>query len=352
MPKYGSDSGRQFIQKIAKHVIGDIRMESYKNKTVLITGATGLIGNNLVDEFMKMGNVRVIALSRTIKKLMAEFGGYRDSKNFRMIAQDISSPLVIDEPVDFIFHAAGSMEGKIIRDYPVDVIKPNIIGVMNCLEFLKDQKERSGRSGRLILFSSVTVYGNNTDEDIAVNETDTKVTEALDAGGAPYSQSKRMIEVITTAYARQYGVDDVIARFATVYGPTRIAPETAFFEFIRKGIAGEDIILNTPGLPRRDNIYIDDAILGVLAIGSIGKVGQAYNVSSNGELGNYASVDEIAETVAKVSSHDVKVLFKNESDEKRKPGLKLDNTRLKDLGWSVTTSLEEGIKKTIKVMSK
>lgn len=325
-------------------------MNAYSRKTVLITGASGLIGNNIVDAFMSMGDVRVIALSRNLKKMEAEFAEYKDSPNFSILAQDISFPLKVKEPIDYIFHAAGSMESAVIRSAPVDVIKPNIIGAMNCLEFLRSQREETGKSGRLILFSSVTVYGNNTDEELTVTEEDTKYTEALDSVGAPYSQSKRMIEVITTAYARQYDVDAVIGRFATVYGPTRMAPDTAFFEFIKKGIAGEDITMNTSGLPRRDNIYMDDAIRAIMLVGACGRTGEAYNISSNGDLGNYAAVDEIAQLVAKVSGKGIAVRFKEEAATKRKPGLKLDNGKLKQLGWSATVDLESGIRRTIQIM--
>lgn len=327
-------------------------MNTYSNKTVLITGATGFIGNNLVDTFMKMGDVRVIALSRTMQKLKAEFAEYENSHNFKMIEQDISSPLIIEEPVDFIFHAAGSMEGKVIKNYPVDVIKSNILGTMNCLSFLQKQKELTGKSGRMILFSSITVYANNTDEELVVNETNTGITDTLESARAPYSQSKRMIEVIATAYAKQYGVDSVICRFSTVYGPTRIPPDTAFFEFIRKGISGENIILNSANLPKRDNIYIDDAINGAIIVGAKGATGEAYNVSSNGDMGNYASVEEIAQAVAGNSDKGIKVYCKNEVAGNCKPGIRLSNEKIRKLGWRVTVSLENGIKQTLSIMKK
>ncbi len=325
-------------------------MNSYSEKTVLITGATGLIGNNLVDAFMKMGDVHVIALSRNMEKLEKEFFNYKNDQNFKMIAQDISNPLLINELVDYIFHAAGSMEGKIIKNCPVDVIKPNIIGTMNCLEFLRNQEENEGKKGRMVLFSSVTVYGNDSNKELTVKECDTNVTETLESMGAPYSQSKRMIEVITSSYVRQYGLDAVIGRFSTVYGPTRIAPDTAFFEFVRKGISGEDIYMNSSGLPQRDNIYIDDAIKGVLTIGAKGLTGEAYNISSNGDMDNYASVDEIAQVIAEISDKDISVKFKDETKLARKPGIKLDNQKLKDLGWDITVCLKEGIKKTLNAM--
>lgn len=333
---------------------GLVEMDEFKNKTVLITGATGLIASHIVDRLMKQGNVRIIALSRSEKKLSNGFNEYLSDLNFSYIAQDVTEPISIDEHVDYILHAAGPMEGKIIRERPMDVINPNINGLINCLEILRKQKEESGTSGRMVLFSSVTVYGNITDEDITVSEEFTRVTENLDSISAPYSQSKRMIEVIALAYARQYGIDVVIPRFATVYGPTRFIPDTAFFEFIRKGISGEDITLNSANLPRRDNIYIDDAVEAVLIVAGKGRNMEAYNISSNGNLGNYASVDEIAEIVARISNkklgRSIKVNYKIEAVGERMPGFKMNNEKLKSLGWNIWNSIEEGIIKTIEAL--
>ena len=229
----------------------------FEGKTVLVTGATGLVGSHIVNEFMQMDNVHVIALSRSEEKLKKVFGKYLEDARFRIIAQNVSEKINSDiGPVDYLFHAASPMEGKIIANYPVDVVSPNLVGTINCLEYLREQKEVKGKSGRLILFSSVTVYGNNTNNDICVKESDTKVADFLDAVNAPYSQSKRMSEVIARAYGKQYGIDIVIARLSTVYGDTCIVPDTAFYEFINKALKRESIIVNSSSAPRRDNIYI------------------------------------------------------------------------------------------------
>lgn len=331
-------------------------MDCYSGKTILITGATGLIGSHVVDALMRVDNVKVIAQSRNEQKLQKCFEVYRNCKNFRYVAMDISKGLPdIDEQIDFIFHAASPMERDIIANSPVDVILPNLVGTVNCLEYLVKQEKKSGFKGRVVLFSSVTVYGNNTLKDRIITEKDTNVTEYLEAIGAPYSQSKRMCEVIAQAYKRQYDVDFVIARLSTVYGNTTIKPKTAFFEFLKKAIDREDIELNTIGLARRDNIYIDDAVRGLLAICAKGISGESYNVSSGGKLGNFAAVDEIAEVITEQANNiycdcnKIKVIFAGPSTNNvsRRPGLILDNTKLEDLGWELQTSLANGIKKTI-----
>lgn len=325
-------------------------MDSFKDKSVLITGATGLIGSNLVDRLMQSDIAKLIATGRSKKKLESTFPEYAGNERFVIVEHDASTPYPDGiKDIDFIFHAAGPMERNIVMNYPVSVILPNVLGTINVLEFLKKQKVETGRMGRAIIFSSVTVYNNPSKDDYVAIENDTSFAQSLDAPTACYSESKRMSEVIAKSYVKQYGIDVVIARFSTVYGPTKNIPETAFYEFIRKSIAGEDITVNSNAAPRRDNIYVDDAINGLLTLTRYGEKGQSYNISSNGELGNYAAVDEIAQAAIKQSGNVCNVNYKS-IDQSNKAGLKLDNAKLKSLGWNVCYSLNEGILNTIKSM--
>lgn len=331
-------------------------MNFFSGKTVLVTGATGLIGSNLIDALMKIEGVNVIALSLTESKLKKCFKEYIGRENFKYIARDISLGFDdIEETIDICFHGAGSIERSVIFNMPVNIIMPNLIGIKNCCDFMISQYKNKKIKGRLVIFSSVTVYGNNTNEDLVVKEEDTKYTEALDSISACYSQSKRMIEVIAQSYKKQFDIDFVAARLSTVYGSTRLIPNTAFFEFIRKGIKGENILINSSGSPKRDNIYIDDVIRALFIICEKGISGEAYNISSNQEKGNYLAVDEIASVIAEVSnkyynrtldSEKISVILKD-NDSKRSPGLILNNKKLKSLGWNLEVSFREGIKKTI-----
>lgn len=325
-------------------------MSGFENKTVLITGASGLIGSNLVDRLMQSSVAKLIVSGRSKSKLEKTFSEYNGNKVFQVIEHDASMPYPKEiRDVDYIFHAAGPMERNIVMNYPVNVILPNVLGTINTLEFLRKQEAETGRKGRAIVFSSVTVYNNPTKEDYVAVEDETSYAQSLEASTACYSESKRMSEVIAKSYVKQYGVDAVIARFSTVYGPTRNVPDTAFYEFIKKSIAGEVITVNSNAAPRRDNIYVDDAIEGLIVLTLKGKSGESYNISSNGELGNYAAVDEIAEVAASHSCKECNVNIKNKI-QSPKAGLTLDNTKLKQLGWCVCCSLDEGVVNTIKNM--
>lgn len=322
-----------------------------KNKRILITGGTGLIGSNLAERLLAEG-CTLFVTGRNRQKLEVTFQKYLKSDKIYLVEHDASDPIPNNiNDVDFIFHAAGPMERDVVMNKPVSVIMPNIVGTLNCLEFLRKQELELGKKGRLIVFSSVTVYANPTDDDYTAVETDTTHAISLDQPYACYAESKRMSEVIAQSYGRQFGVDIIIARFSTVYGFCKNIPNTAFFEFINKALAGENITLYGVGMPRRDNIYVDDAINGLITIAENGKAGEAYNISSDGDLGNFAAIDEIAEQIAEAtaelqSTNPVAVLKPNDNCA-RKPGLKLSNNKLKELGWHVEVSHNEGLSMTI-----
>lgn len=324
------------------------------NKRILVTGATGLIGSNLVDRLMSSDNT-ILVTGRNRSKLEATFSEYLSTGRLHILEHDAAEPLPTEVfDIDYVFHAAGPMERDVVMNKPVSVVLPNVVGTINCLDFLRKQEIETGKKGRMIVFSSVTVYANPANEDYTAVESDTTHAIALDQPYACYAESKRMAEVIAQSYKRQYGVDIVIARFSTVYGYCKNIPNTAFFEFINKAIAGEDIILSGTGIPRRDNIYVYDAVEGLITVASKGEIGEAYNISSNGDCNNFLAVDEIAEQIAKnvgeiASTAPVNVLAPQKTKE-RKGGLILSNNKLKSLGWVIKYSQTKGLLSTIRKM--
>lgn len=320
-----------------------MNLDCFNNKTVLVTGATGLIGFHIIEKLLCVDGIKIKALGRSRKKLISTFG---INGKLECVEHDISIPLPNVGKVDFIFHAASPISGEIIRTHPIDVINSNLSGVINCLEYLRAQEY-----GKIIIFSSATVYSNNSFNHI-VREDMTNGADYIESFNSPYSESKRMVEVIANAYHRQYNVDILIARFSYVYGYSKNKPKTAFYEFINKAINGEAITLNKSNLPRRDNIYVNDAVDGLLHLCELGINGDVFNISSNGDKGNYMAIDEIAKLIAEVinkkrNNSSVEIRYSTISDEPRSEGLKLSNEKIKSTGWSISTSIEDGISETI-----
>lgn len=329
-----------------------VESNRFSGKTVLVTGATGLIGEYLCKKIFDEGG-RVIALSRNEDKLYKCFGKIIDSAEFKYIVQDVSVYSDIKEPVDVIFHAAGPIASNIIKNKPVDVISPNIIGTNNLLNLLKYQKEKYGVSGKIVLCSSATVYANASDENIKVTEEDTLLTYGLSAYNTPYSESKRMMEVMADAYNRQHNIDIAIGRLSYVYGPATYKADTALYEFIGKVLQSTDIVVNNPSMEKRDWIYVDDAIEGLMLLALQSSDDKVFNISSGGEGNNFIAVDEIADIAIKIYrkicpnlKQIPKIIFNNKY-EKKKPGIILDNSKIKKLGFKVKYDITAGVKKTM-----
>lgn len=334
-------------------------------RTVLITGATGFIGSRIVDKLLENSEQFVVALSRNKRKLDELFAEYGKTGRFQSISQDVCEPFdlgvlarKIHRPsIDAVFHAACPISGEVIRNRPMDIINPNLTASQNLIKALMVQRDRTSINGRIVLFSGGIVYGNGlaSEEDIAIIETDTMHAFPIDDPLAPYAESKRMLEVMAKSYVRQNGIDAVIVRPAYIYGSTRFAPNTAIFEFIRKAKLRQNIIIKNGGQSKRDNIYIDDAINGILKVYECGVSGESYNISSGGELGNFAAIDEIAEMIAlesnKNSTDQIKVLYADDRSKIRPPGLRFSNEKLKVLGWQLETTIHEGIKRFLKESS-
>lgn len=326
-------------------------MKKFIGKVALVTGATGLIGSNLVKKLLDEGS-KVIALGRNREKIIDVFEDQFSNINFSYKIGNISDgiPASINY-VDYIFHAASSISGSEIKSKPVNVIEANIVGTQKCLEFLKYQKDTGKGSGKMIIFSSATVYGSKSTQSYSVSENETELTDALDCESVPYSESKRMVEVLANSYRVQYDVESVIARIGYVYGYTKNKPNTAFYEFIDKAVNGKDIIVNNSTAARRDNIFIDDAVNGLIAIATMGISGESYNISSNGEKDNFKAIDEIAHIIVRTMNEmrpDKPIsIFVKESENKRPCSVMLNNNKLKGLGWLLETSLQNGIRNTL-----
>ena len=313
-------------------------------KKVLVTGATGLIGQALVRELLRQG-VHVLAAVRNIKKAERTF---RDTEHIEFIVSDITEIANDEYGIDYIIHAASITASAAFVQDPVGVIQVALSGTQRVLEIAKTNHVES-----MVYLSSMEVYGTpETDEKISELHGTNLNTMVLRSS---YPESKRMCESLCAAYWSQYGVPVKVVRLTQTFGPgVQYEDGRVFAEFARCAIENRDIILHTKGETKRSYLHIDDAVSAILTVLLKGSDGEAYN-AANEE--SYCSIYEMARLVAdKCAEGRIKVRIEEIDTESLgyAPTLhmNLDTEKLKKLGWIPETGLVEMYKKMISGMQK
>ena len=257
----------------------DIPLEELKGKTVLVTGATGLIGSLLVKALQccnrrKETGIKILALVRNQEKAERLFGDLLKREDLKLVIGDITMPVEVDDKIDHIIHCASITTSKVMISRPVDVIRTSLNGTENLLELAKEKQVRS-----MVYVSSMEMYGAlNLQNDQMVTEEMTGYLNPL-ALRSNYPESKRMCENMCVAYGTQYEVPVKIARLAQTFGAGVLPGENRVFaQFARSAMKGSDIVLHTEGKSEGNYCYTADAVRALLTILVKGENMQAYNV--------------------------------------------------------------------------
>ncbi len=325
--------------------------EYLKDKSILISGATGLMGSFLVDVLMRKNenglNCTIYALSRNIQKAANRFLKWRNNSFLQFISYDINQPFIRDDlgTIDYILHMASNTHPMQYSTDPIGTITTNIIGVKNMLDFAVEH-----HAIRFVFTSSNEIYGENRG-DVELFDEDYCGYINSNTMRAGYPESKRCGEALCQAYKAQKGLDVVIPRFTRSYGPTMLMNDTkAISQFIRKGIAGENIILKSAGTQFYSYTYVADAVSGLLYILLKGKSGEAYNVA---DKASDIMLKDLANIIAGIARR--KVIFEipdavEAAGYSRATKARLDGNKLKDLGWIAKYDIKSGIERTISIL--
>ncbi len=318
-------------------ILEDINIDwsRLKNKNILITGATGLIGSVLVNSFMfaninKNLNMNVYAMVRDIEKAEKMFRHCINSEiGLFFVESDILHIVDCEFDIDYIIHTASPTSSKDFVDFPVETIDSIFLGTKKILEIAKKKK------ATFVFLSTMEVYGTPlTDEKIDENHHNNLDTTMV---RNCYPISKRMVENLCVCYCEEYGVDVKIVRLTQTFGPgVQYNDGRVFAEFARCVLENKDIILRTKGETKRSYLYTADAVRAIIIIMLNGDEGAAYNVANDE---TYCSIFEMATLVSKVCTNDkIKVVFDLSSDLSRfgyAPTLhmNLNTEKIKKLGW-------------------
>ena len=236
-----------------------------EGKTVLVTGAAGFIGSNLVKRLFKdINNIKVIGIDsitdyydvnikyerlKEIEVLGCDWQFYQTSIADRTSLENIFT----ENKISVVVNLAAQAGVRYSITNPDAYIESNLIGFYNILEACRHHEVE-----HLVYASSSSVYGSNKKVPYS---TDDKVDNPVSL----YAATKKSNELMAHAYSKLYNIPSTGLRFFTVYGPCG-RPDMAYFSFTNKLLKGETIQIFNYGNCKRDFTYIDDIVEGVVRI--------------------------------------------------------------------------------------
>ena len=325
-------------------------LKELESKTIMITGATGLICSSVVDILIRYNETHVNAINilvagRSREKTEARFAQYFNKDYFRFITYDASkADNEFCIPCNYIIHgASNAFPGNIVKE-PVETMLSNFTGMKCLLDYAKAYGVR-----RLLFISSSEIYGKKK-ECRPYREDEYGYIDLLNPRNS-YSIGKRAAETLCVSYADEYGVESVLARPGHIYGPTASPFDNRVSSAWAYAVArGENIVMRSDGLQLRSYCYCLDCASALLKVLLRGMNIHAYNISNPESI---ISIKEMAEFLVK--SAGVKLIREEANEEERKgfnpmSNSSLDSSSLQELGWSGLFSQERGLAHTVSVL--
>lgn len=294
---------------------------------VLVTGGSGFIGSNLVDELIEQGfEVCVVDMCKPNYK--------NDKAKYYIleITSDDVEKIFLQEKPDYVVHLAAQASVSVsVKDPKLDCIS-NIYGTLNIIENCKKYNVK-----KIIVASTAAVYGSPkylpVDEGHELNPM------------SPYGLSKKVME----EYIQMSGLDYVIFRFSNVYGPRQAYEGEAgvISIFINNLIQNKEIIIYGDGEQYRDFIYVRDLVKCITQSLEEKYKKEIFNLSTQTKI----SINELFNILKTVTGNSIKPIYKKERVGDIKESI-LCNKKMLQAGFTANTILEDGLKETFEFFNR
>lgn len=308
-------------------------------RSVLVTGAYGMLGGWLVKALLQRGD-RVTVLKRDdVPGSLLVLEGLEPRVG--VVHGDLTHPALLDRAigeheVDTVFHlAAQTIVGTASRS-PLSTWESNVRGTYLLMEACRTQGVQ-----RVVVAASDKAYG--THESLPYTE-DMALQPVY-----PYDVSKAATDLIARSYFHTYGVPTATTRFANLYGggdrnPSRLVPEA-----IAAALDGRAPVVRSDGSPERDFLYAEDAAEAYLAIADALDAGPARGEAFNAGGDEPHAVREVVALVCAIAGTDVEPDIRGTGTPDGEIDRQwVDSTKLREMtGWRPTVGLEEGLQRTI-----
>ena len=307
-------------------------------KKIVITGAAGFIGSNLVDKLLNEGFF-VYGIDNLITGSLDNLSHLNSKNNFDFINHDVTKYIDIKDKIDYVFHFASPASPIDYLEYPIQTLKANAIGGHNALGLAKKN------NAKFILASTSEVYGDPLEHP----QKESYFGNVNPIGPRSiYDEAKRFIESMTISYHVHHKLRVSIVRIFNTYGPRmKIDDGRVLPTFIKQASLNKDLTVNGDGTQTRSFCFIDDLIDGILMLMN-SEYSYPINIGNDDEV----TINEIASTLISILNSESKIIY-NELPEddplKRKPDLTLAK---KILNWTPKIYKKDGFEMLIEYYKK
>ncbi len=337
---------RQDTANIAKRITKEAKL--LEGKTLLISGGAGFLGRYIIGSIEHL-NIHVFRKPCTIICIdnfitSEKKKKFANSKNIKVVEQDIIKPFQVPGAVDYIIHAAGLASPVYYRKYPIETIESAIFGAKNLLELARAKKIKS-----FLFFSSSEIYGDPDPNFIPTPETYRGNVSCIGTR-ACYDESKRLGETLCMTYFDMYKVPVKIVRPFNVFGPGmrpddyRVVPT-----FLSSALRGKPLPVHDEGNQTRTFCYITDAVVGFMKVLLSERNGEVYNVGNDENEINMMSlariVAELFDNTITINKIEYPATYPKDEPRRRAPDLTKIRTQLL---FIPQVDLRQGLKRTIK----
>jgi UDP-glucuronate decarboxylase len=310
---------------------------SFQDQKILVTGGAGFLGSWICDVLVHQ-QAEVICVDNFSSGLRSNISCLLDYDKFSILEHDIAEPVGLDEKPDLVIHMASRASPFEFKQYPIEILRANILGLIVSLELARKHR------ARILYASSSEIYGQP--EIVPTPESYNGNVNPVGPRGC-YDEAKRCGEALVVAYRSQHDLDIRIARIFNTYGP-RIRGDgiyaRAIPRFLTQALSGRPITIFGDGTQTRSFTYVTDQIAGLLRLAALEEArGSIVNIGNNRET----RIIDLAKLILEITNSDSCITYYPLSEDdplRRMPDISKAEYLL---GWRPKVSLEEGLLHTL-----
>jgi UDP-glucuronate decarboxylase len=355
-------TGEELLETDLNQVATALREElsTMAGANLLVTGGAGFLGYYLVQAVLfwnrRSGGppIHVTVVDNYRRGAPAWLLAAGGDRNLDIVEHDIQRPLPSrSREFQFVIHAAGIASPTFYRQFPIETMDTNIIGLRHLLEYANARRASPEPVKGFLFYSSSEIYGDPLPGNIPTPE-DYRGNVSCTGPRACYDESKRFGETLCVNFARQYGIPITVARPFNNYGPgLKITDRRVIPDYARDVLEGRDIVMLSDGSPRRTFCYITDAVTGYYKVLVRGRAGEAYNIGvERPEISMLELAERVVALAREVFGYKGSVVRQASADRdylvdnptRRCPDITKART---ELGYDPAVDLDEGLRRSL-----